>query len=63
MREITKSINRREKNIKISLKRENEVLKEMCKYLFHLMNHSGDIFFYYSKKIKQLEDKIKRLKK
>ena len=63
MREITKSIKRKEKNIKISLKKENEILKEMCKYLFTLINSSGDMFFYYSKHIKQLEEKIKRLQR
>lgn len=62
MREITKSIRKREKKMKISLKRENEILTDMAKYLFQLVNASSDMFFYYSKKISQLENQIKKLK-
>jgi hypothetical protein len=59
MREITKVIKKREKKIKISLKQENEILTEMCKYLFQLTNASSDMFFYYIKKIQQLEKRGK----
>jgi len=59
VREITKSIKRREQKIKISLRRENEMLTEMCKYLFTLVNSSSDMFFYYNKKVVKLEKKIK----
>ncbi len=62
VREITKSIRKREKDIKISLKRENEILSGMGKCLFHLVNSSSDMFFYYIKKIAQLENQIKKLK-
>ena len=61
-REITKTIRKREREIKVSLKKENEILKEMAKYLFQLVNSSSDMFFYYTKKISQLENKIKKLK-
>lgn len=61
-REITKTIKKREKEIKISLKKENEILKDMGKYLFQLVNSSSDMFFYYTKKIFQLENQIKKLK-
>ncbi len=62
MREITKTIRKREREIKVSLKKENEILKEMAKYLFQLVNSSSDMFFYYTKKISQLENQIKKLK-
>ncbi len=62
VREITKSIREREKKIKVSLKKENEILSEMAKYLFSLVNASSDMFFYYSKKISHLEKQIKKLK-
>ncbi len=58
--EITKSIKDREKKIKVSLKKENEILREMGKYLFQLANSSSDMFFYYTKKISQLENQIKK---
>ena len=60
-REITKIIKERERSIKISLKEENEILREMGKYLFQLANATSDMFFYYTKKISQLENKIKKL--
>ncbi len=62
-REITKSIRNREKKIKVSLKKENEILREMGKYLFHSVNSASDMFFYYVKKISQLENQIKKQKK
>ncbi len=62
VKEITKSIREKEKKIKVSLKKENEILSEMGKYLFQLVNASSDMFFYYSKKISQLEKQIKKLK-
>lgn len=62
-RGITKSIRKREKRIKVSLRKENEILKDMGKYLFQLLNTSSDMFFYYTKKISQLEKKIKKKKK
>ncbi len=61
-KERIKGIRKREKKIKISLKKENEILEDMCKYLFQLVNSSSDMFFYYSKKISQLENKIKKKK-
>ena len=61
-REITKNIRKKEKEIKISLKKENEILKDMGKYLFQLVNASSDMFFYYTKKISRLENQIKKLK-
>ena len=62
MREITKNIRKKEKEFKVSLKKENEILREMGKYLFQLVNSSSDMFFYYTKKISQLENQIKKLK-
>ncbi len=62
-RVITNSIRKRGKKIKVSLKKENEILMEMGKHLFQLVNSSSDMFFYYSKKISQLESKIKKLSK
>ncbi len=60
VREIRKVIKRRERRIKISLKEENKILKELCKYLFQLTGSSSDMFFYYSKKIDKLEKKLKK---
>ena len=61
-REITKNIRKKEREFKVSLKKENEILREMGKYLFQLVNASSDMFFYYTKKISQLENQIKKLK-
>jgi len=58
MREINKVIRDKEKKIKISLKKENEILKELSKYLFQLVGASSDMFFYYNKKIDKLERQI-----
>ncbi len=59
-KEIRKIIKRKERRTKISLKEENKILKDMCKHLFELVGSSSDMFYYYSKKLKELEKKLKK---
>ena len=47
------------KKIKVSLKEENRILKDMCKYLFGISQTSGEMFLYFSKRIETLEKKLK----
>ncbi len=50
------------KKIKVSLKRENEILTDMGKYLWGLVATFNDFANYYFKKVERLEKQIKKLK-
>jgi len=50
----------KKKKIKISLKRENEILKEMGTYMFGVIQTAGELFIYQAAEIVRLEKKLKK---
>ena len=54
---------RTRKKVKVSLKIENKILTEMCKYLFGIASTTREMHLYYISKVERLEKQLEKRKK